>query len=104
MERIAATIIFHSGTPREITKKGMEAVESALHETDKQLRNGDKSLINEHFSRLGSIGYSDGNHLAYIETELIASELEPFELKNLSKNGKKTFHQLLEFVLQQLKN
>ena len=50
MERTAATIIFHR-TPREITKKGMEAVEPP-RETDKQLRNGDKSLINEHFSRL----------------------------------------------------
>ena len=85
MERIAATIIFHSGTPREITKKGMEAVESALQETDKQLRNGNKSLINEHFSRLGSIGYSSGNHLAYIETELIASELRTVRTKEFIK-------------------
>lgn len=91
MERIAATIIFHSGTPREITKKGMEAVESALHETDKQLRNGDKSLINEHFSRLGSIGYSDGNHLAYIETELIASELRTVRTKEFIKKWKENF-------------
>ena len=91
MERIAATIIFHSGTPREITKKGMEAVELALHETDKQLRNGNKSLINEHFSRLGSIGYSSGNHLAYIETELIASELRTVRTKEFIKKWKENF-------------
>ena len=91
MERIAARIIFHAGTPREVTKQGMEAIEAALYETDKQLRDEGETLINASFSKLGSLGSSSGNHLAYIETELIASELRSVRTKEFIKKWKENF-------------
>ena len=91
MERIAARIIFHAGTLREVTKQGMEAIEAALYETDKQLRDERETLINASFSKLGSLGSSSGNHLAYIETELIASELRSVRTKEFIKKWKENF-------------
>lgn len=91
MERIAARIIFHPGTPKEITKQGMDAIEAALYKTDEELRGDGPSLVNASFSRLGSMGRSSGNHLAHIETELIASESRTVRTKDFIRAWKENF-------------
>ena len=74
MERIKAQVIFHSGTARHVTKAGMEQVEQALYQTDRDIRENDRSLIAGSFSRVGTLGNYGGNNLSTIDVELIASE------------------------------
>lgn len=73
-EAISARIAYHPGTPRHVTKQGMQIVQSALHETDKALREGDKSLIKGTFSLLGTNGINSGNQYATVLVELSPSE------------------------------
>jgi multidrug efflux pump subunit AcrB len=88
-ETITASIVMVAGTPRSQTMAAIKQVEEALAATEKKLTGGKEKLVVTRFSRLGKLGRSFGDNLAWISVELTASEIRTVRTRAIVKAWKK---------------
>ena len=72
-EHVSAYLVMAAGTPEKQTLAAMGKVEEALREVERKLGKGEK-LIVATFTRVGKMGYSNGDHLAQLDVQLTNSE------------------------------
>ncbi|UOM32767.1 efflux RND transporter permease subunit [Acuticoccus sp. I52.16.1] len=81
-EFVTARVEFHPGTPRERAIAGIQAIEAALRDTERDLaQEGD--LVADAYALIGRAGRDRGDNLATLQVQLTPSELRAVRTPDL---------------------